>query len=199
MLSYHNPEAVRIFELPIYRCTEAQHWSDEKERFESWIEPLEIGFYVGGRTPERVKIWEKHREDLYQRAVTLWDFNQVVGWIRLYAWPGNIRAYLFFPRERVTKIMRRKTFETRRGNFIEMYVFPEQSNAEILSKLKKTILAEASANSRLRKLYVDTGVLDVLGPHIDWIGLTKSRERRPVFQKDRFWSKLADAQKRSSI
>ena len=97
MLSYHNPEAVRIFELPIYRCTEAQHWSDEKERFESWIEPLEIGFYVGGRTPERVKIWEKHREDSYQRAVTLWDFNQVVGWIRLYAWPGQYQGVSILP------------------------------------------------------------------------------------------------------
>jgi hypothetical protein len=64
----------------------------------------------------------------------LWDFNQIVGWLRLYAWSGNIRAGLFFVREPITKIMREKTFDTRRGNFIEMYVFPKQSNEKILAK-----------------------------------------------------------------
>jgi hypothetical protein len=175
MLSYHNPDAERILEIPIYRCTDEQHRAQEKERFESWVEPLETGFYIGGRTPERVKIWEEYRADSYRRTVTLWDFNQIVAWLRLYAWSGNIRAYLFFVRESMAKIMRHKTFNTSRGNFIEMHVFPKQSNEEILAKLKKLILAQAAANSRLRRLYVDMGVLDVLGPHIDWIGLTKSR------------------------
>jgi hypothetical protein len=129
---------------------------------------------MGGKTPELVKIWKEHRAESYQRAITPWDFNQIVGWIRLFAWPRNIRGYLFFVRERVTGIMRQRTFVTRRGNFIEMNVFLEQTNEEIIAKLKKTILAQAAANSRLRRLYVDTGVLDTLGPHIDWIGLTKS-------------------------
>ena len=115
---------------------------------------------MGGKTPERVKIWEEHRAESYQGAVTPWDFNQIVGWIRLYAWPGNIRAYVFLVEERMIRIMRQKTFVTRRGNFIEIYVFPEQSNEEILANLKKNILAQAAANSRLRRLYVDAGVLD---------------------------------------
>jgi hypothetical protein len=179
MLPYHIPGSERILELPIYRCTEEQHWADEKQKFESWMEPSEAGFYLGGRTPERVKISEDCRAEAYRRAITLWDFNQIVGWIRLYTWPENIRAYLFLPNERITKIMRRKTFSTRRGNFIEMRVFPEQSNKEILTKLKKAILSEVAERSRLRSLYVDMGVLDVLGPHINWISLTKSRTQKP--------------------
>lgn len=199
MLSYHNPDAERILEIPIYRCTEEQHRAQERERFELWIEPLETRFYSGGRTPERVKIWEEHRADLHQRMVTLWDFNQIVGWLRLYAWSGNIRAYLFFVRERVTKLMRHKTFRTERGNFIEMRVFPEQSNEETLAKLKKTILAEAAANSRLRRLYVDMGVLDVLGPRIDWIGLTKPQSQKPHFDTAPLWTELADVHKPLAI
>ena len=71
MLSYHNPDAERILEIPIYRCTDERHRAQEKERFESWIEPLETGFYIGGRTPERVKIWEEYRADSYRLTVTL--------------------------------------------------------------------------------------------------------------------------------
>ena len=128
MLLYHMLGSERILEIPIYRCTEEQHRKEEKQNFEIWIEPLEKSFYAGGKTAERVRIWEDYRRDAYQRVVTIWDFNEVVGWIRLYAWTGNIRAYLFFCKERITRVLRRKIFETRRGNLIEMYVFPEQSN-----------------------------------------------------------------------
>ncbi len=197
MLPYHEPGSERILELPIYRCTEEQHRAEEKERFESWIELFETNFYLGERTPERVKIWDDHRQRSYAQMTTLWDFNEIVGWIRLYTWPGNIRAYLFFMKERITKVTRHKTFDTGRGNFIEMRVFPNQSNEEILSKLKARILAEVAESRRLRRFYVDTGVLDTLGPHIDWIGLTKPP--RPVFDMSRLWAELADAQKRPQI
>jgi hypothetical protein len=33
-------------------------------------------------------------------------------------------------------------------------------------------LVEARGSPRMRRLYIDTGVLDVLGPHIDWLALT---------------------------
>jgi hypothetical protein len=197
MLSYHEPGSERILEIPIYRCSDEQHRKEEQERFESWIEPFEAGYYLGGRTPERVKIWDEHRERSYSDMTTKWDFNEIVGWIRLYTWPGNIRAYLFFVKERITKVMRRKTFDTRRGNFIEMRTYPEQSNEEILVELRARILAGVAEHRRLRRLYVDLGVLDVLGPHIDWIGLTKPP--KPVFDKDGFWAELVDAQKPSSI
>jgi hypothetical protein len=198
MLSYHIPGSERILEIPIYRCTDEQHRDQEDKDFETAMKLPEVQFFLGGRTPERVKIWQNYRESAYGRAVTLWDFNQIVGWIRLYTWPGNIRAYLFLTRERVTKVMRRKTFHTKRGNFIEMNVFPNQSNAEILEKIKESILAVMAGHHRLRRFYVDMGVLDVLGPHIDWIALTKP-PAPPAFDPERFWADFGAAQKRPSI
>jgi hypothetical protein len=56
-----------------------------------------------------------------------------------------------------------------------------------------------AGHRRLRRLVVDMGVLDVLGPYIDWIGLTKSRSQKPDFDIGRFWAELSDAQKQSSI
>jgi hypothetical protein len=158
---------VRVLEIPIYRCTEEQHQKEEDERFEAWIEPLETAFYLDGRMPERVQRWENYRSELRSRMVIPWDFNEIIGWIRLYTWPGNIRAYLFSTRERITRVMRRKTFETRRANFIEMRVYPNETNHEILVGLKARILAGITEHRRLHRAFVDTGVLDTLGPHID--------------------------------
>src|SRR5262249_33459021 len=109
MLPYHIPGTERILELPIYRCDAEQHRVEEQEKLEAWIKPLEAQWYLGGKTPERVKLWEDYRQDMYRSKITVWDFNEIVGWIRLYAWPGNIRAYLFLVKERITKVMLHKS------------------------------------------------------------------------------------------
>jgi hypothetical protein len=178
MLQHHIPEAERILEIPLYRCTQEQHWAEEERDFEARIAAPEVAFLAGGRTEERVTIWENYRAESHGSVVTLYDFNQIVGWIRLYAWPGKVRAYLFMPRERVSKALRCKTFETRRGNFVEFCVFPDNSNKEIFVKLKTRILAEVANHSRTRGLHVDLGVLNILGPHIDWVGLTQTQTQR---------------------
>jgi hypothetical protein len=197
MLSYHIPSSERFLELPVYRCTEDQHDKEQDEQFEFAAQYMRSAYHMLGKTPEQEKDFDDFRQEWFRREGRPWDFNQIVGWIRLYTWPGNIRAYLFFVSERITKVMRRKRFITKRGNFIELRVFPEQSNEEILTNLKSTILEAAAGNSRLRRLSVDTGILDVLGPYIDWISLTKSRIQEPRFEMDRFWAESADAQKHS--
>jgi hypothetical protein len=67
--------------------------------------------------------------------------------------------------------MRQKQFDCDRGNFLEMRVYANQSNLMILEELKKRIHA-IGESPRMRRFYIDTGVLDVIGPHIDWLALT---------------------------
>jgi hypothetical protein len=52
-----------------------------------------------------------------------------------------------------------------------MPVFANQSNVMILEELKKRIHTTGTSPG-MRRLYIDTGVLDVIGLHIDWLGLT---------------------------
>jgi hypothetical protein len=198
MLSYHIPGGERILEIPIYRCTDEQHRDEEDRRFEEWIRLQEEQFFYlgGGRYPDRIKIWEDHRRKAYGRAGALWDFNQIIGWIRLYTGPGHVRGYLFLTKERITKITRRKTFQTRRGSFIQFRVYPNQSNLEILARLKTAIHAAIADHRRLRRCCVDTGVLDVLGPHIDWLGLIRPPIPAP-FDPERFRADLTSEQSAS--
>ena len=99
-------------------------------------------------------------------------FNQIVGWIRLYARRGNIVGYLFFVHGRVTKNKVSKRFLIQPGHFLEMRVFDHEPSVEIFRRLKQTIIEKSRDSRRLRGLHVDTGVLDVLGPLIDWAGIT---------------------------
>jgi len=34
MIEYHQPGAQRILELPVYRCTEEQHYREQEAKFE---------------------------------------------------------------------------------------------------------------------------------------------------------------------
>ena len=118
--------------------------------------------FCGATIPYRLKAdKEEFGNEWYKRNGCLWEFNQIVGWIRLYAWTGNIAAYLFFVRQRITKNMCRKRFSLDRGKFLEMRVYADQSNLMILEKLKKTIHATGES-PRMWRLYIDTGVLEVV-------------------------------------
>jgi hypothetical protein len=52
-----------------------------------------------------------------------------------------------------------------------MRVFANQSNLMILEELKNRVHTNGQS-PRMRRRYIDTGVLDVVGPYIDWLALT---------------------------
>src|SRR5271165_3458901 len=165
MIEYHQPGAQRILELPVYRCTEEQHYREQEAKFEMaarWVKESLRALNKDLDTAEDLQVF---RTDWFKREGCPWDFNQIVGWIRLYTWTGNIAAYLFFVRERISKNMSRKRFVWERAKFLEMRVFEHESNAQILDNLKTKILSERNESTRLRRLYVDIGVLDVLNEH----------------------------------
>ncbi len=172
MINYHQPGARRILELPIYRCKEEQYYKEQEDKFEAEVNATQQSYRSCGATIPYITKTDKDqfKLDWYKRNVCIWDFNQIVGWIRLYAWTGNIAAYSFFVRQPITKIMRLKQFDWDRVKFLEMPVFGNQSNAMILKELKKRI--HTTASHGMRRRYIDTGVLDVIGPHIDWLALT---------------------------
>ena len=178
MINYHHPEAQRILELPIYRCTEEQHYSEQEARYESAAQWTKQSLQMLTHKCPKFAAQEMEicRREWFRREAYPWDFNQIVGWIRLYAWTGNIAAYLFFVSGRIAKTMIRKRFIWKQEKFLEMRVFSNQSSTQILEKLKKRLSEESDDSSRVLRLYVDTGVLDVLGPHIDWVALTRRQK-----------------------
>ncbi len=171
MIEYHQPGARRILELPVYRCTEEQHYKEQEEKCEEAGSFVKQSLCMLGKDPVTASEAVQFRRDWYKREGCPWEFNQIVGWIRLYTWTGNIGAYSFFVRQKIARNMSRKQFVLR-GKFLEMRVYTDQSNPMILEKLKNTITAESRESPRMQRLYIDTGILDVIGPDIDWLALT---------------------------
>jgi hypothetical protein len=115
---------------------------------------------------------ERVRSDWLRWYGHLWDFNEVVAWVRLYARAGSIGASLFVTNKRVSKRMVHKRFVWDSWNFLDISVSDNQSSAEIFDDLKNAILAESRRRFKGQR-YIDIGVLDVLGPHLDWVALTR--------------------------
>jgi hypothetical protein len=174
MYPYHHPGAQRILELPVYRCTEEQHYRDQKCRCDAAVQPIKQSLQtVPNISPERVaQELEDFRNSWLQREEYMWDFNEVVGWIRLYARAGSIGASLFVVNQRVSKSMVRKRFVWDSSNFLVMSVYENQSNSEIFRNLKELVIDESHSRFKGRR-YIDIGVLDIIGPHLDWAALTR--------------------------
>ena len=172
MIKYHHPGAQRILELPIYRCTEERHYEEQEAKCEFAAQWTRQSLRMLNKGPQFDKEqMDSFRTDWFAREGCSWDFNQVIGWIWLYARAGNIGAYLFLVNERISKTMVRKRYKWD-GYFLEMSVADDHSSAELFDDLRKRILAESRRWFKGRRFYVDIGVLDVLGPHLDWVALT---------------------------
>jgi hypothetical protein len=168
-----HPEFQRIFELPIYTCTEKDHYKEQEASFEiaagQFMKPH---LQILNKGPEfDAKQMENFRRNWFEREGRPWDFNRIVGWVRLYARKGNIVGYLFFVAGRTTKNMVRKRFLIQRGKFLEVRVSESESSAEIFERLRRTIIEKSRDSRKVRALHLDTDVLDVLGPFIDWAAM----------------------------
>jgi hypothetical protein len=181
MYPYHHPHAQRILELPVYRCTEEQYYREQDANYECVAQDYERILQRFSHMPESPPEWMKgfRPESVAERMKAFriewklypWDFNEVVGWIRLYVRAGSIGASLFVVNTKISKNMARKKFVWETSNFIELSVSEGQTSADIFNVLRSNIIAENLRRFK-GKRYVDTGVLDILGPHLNWVILT---------------------------
>jgi hypothetical protein len=175
---YHHPRARRILELPVYRCTEEQYYRDQNARYEAEAQSLE---QFMRRMPD-IDDPEAFKNHWFTRQENPWDFNQVVAWIRLYARTDGIGASLFLiPYKRMPKDIgrgRRRGFKWDSNNFLDMWVSDNHSSTDIFEEIRELLVT--TARQRFKGWYIDMGVLDVLGPHLNWVALTRDFQPRPT-------------------
>jgi hypothetical protein len=171
MYPYHHPHAQRILELPVYRCTEEQYYREQKASYESAAKQYQQMLQRAG--PDMLeRVAQEMKAFRIRWKIYPWDFNEVVGWIRLYARAESIGASLFLVTTKISKTMSRKKFGWDSSNFLEILISKNQTSADIFEHLRSSIIVETLRRFR-GKRYVDTGVLDVFGPHLDWVLLTR--------------------------
>ena len=152
-----------FFEVPIYRCSPEQHLLETECLKARLLEPIQ---YQKTSNPENFHFFEQLFDS---RTRYTWDFNEIVGYIRLYPLGTQIRGELWFMKaKRLRRGMKKKLRWIEKA--FELNCSPSESNADIGSRVLARVNAlenEAPCQGR----YIDTLSLSNVASFLDWGGL----------------------------
>ena len=146
-------------DIPIYRCTPKQF---EIQNNKILVRQLQF-----------VKVPEfRMNDELYFKNKALWDFNEIVGWIRLTVAKQSIVGELFWtPLKRLGR-GRWKGFRYP-GRIFELNVKPGE-RSELIFKNLRSRIEKLKEEHPFEKRHIDLRVLNFIGPHLDWCKLISS-------------------------
>jgi len=168
----------RIFEIPIYRLSPEAYARETECPRQAAEEPdamlVTSGLWASLSDAERatfIRQWQ----DLFAESddAKVWLYNDIVGFICLFATPGQIKAeYWFIDAKRLRRDTSRKIFKYR-DKLFEIHILSSDTNADICTRLLNGF-SQAMQADRLRKRHLDLGVFHRTASAIDWRDLTRS-------------------------
>lgn len=155
-----------IFDIPIYRKSKQEFINETNSHFKKrvkWIEshdPFE--------RPLESDVLSRVKHSVIAESGGPWQFNQIVGWFRLYVEGNKIGCHPWWvDAERITRRMRKKRFYMKTFSDILGIHFTTESSEEIFERLLKRLTNLASEPMYMNR-YVDFDVFQRIGPHINW-------------------------------
>lgn len=169
-----------IFDIPVYRVNSAEFDKETKlllAKRLSWL----ASFDPQRRLPNR-RVKERELQSLIAAAGGAWQFNQTVGWLRLFAEGSTIGCHTWWvDAKRLNRRMRqRRLYLTTHSDTLGTW-FPAESSAEIFDTLL-TRLSDMAANPPYINRHVDLESFRRVGPFIDWRGILDSLAAQPIDQ-----------------
>jgi hypothetical protein len=167
----------KFFDVPVYRLPRKEY--DAKR--EAWIQkemdeqPAHVREWYAQDAKEAGRV----RSHLRQHYGGTWDFNEIIGFIRLHFLGTQIRGEWWrVTADRVTR-SRTKRFEFRDWKVTyEEEISAGSCNTELYALILK-YLARAQKEGHIKRFYVDTSIFERIGPYVDWNALLKKASERP--------------------
>ncbi|MBI5789024.1 MAG: hypothetical protein HZA78_09240 [Candidatus Schekmanbacteria bacterium] len=167
-----NKETPLYFaDIPVYRIQEEEYY---KKR-ENYIDKMMYGktselrernksFYE--RNIDNRIYFEDHLEKQYGGP---WDFNEIIGYVRLHFLGFQVRGELFMvDKKRITRT-RKKIFLFRTGKVVSETVFSTySSNEEIFNAILRYL---SNTKKELKPRFMDSASFEFMGKFIDWKNL----------------------------
>lgn len=155
---------VYFFDIPIFRCS-IEKWNAEK------LQRVK-------KLAARIKQDDKFSDDELKTAeswlasdFSSYRYSELVGMIRFYAMPGQIRAETFFTKNKKLVHNQKNKKWAYMGKLLEFMVFPEMTNNEIYDCIGRK-LKEECGKSYLRNRFVELTCFETTGRFIDYRKLT---------------------------
>lgn len=154
-------------ELAIYSYSEQEYL----QRCENYVERhLPRRLLENAGKPEWARFETNARQRLIDRFGGAWEYNQAVGWLRLYVLGNQLRGtYWFTSAKRVHTNAVRKQFDWQ-GRALELDISDDQASQDIFAELVEEV-REFARSSHIRRRHVDLRPLLLLGPFVDWRAL----------------------------
>ena len=157
-----------FFQVPIYRCTFDKFRNETLNKIKKRKEYLEDRWKWQKESPKMLSISRKAVFPAVERRAfeKPWKYNEIIGWIELYIWSGQIRGDLYY----IKKIERVKRFGKKEYYYLsktfEMNIFSNETSKQIFTRLLTTL--NSHFNEIFKNRYLDLDILKNAGKNINW-------------------------------
>jgi hypothetical protein len=155
-------------DLPVYRLDADAYYRDrdayvEKSLFPPGTMQEENVRRMEALDPNSLIPW---RSSLHRFYGGCWEFNEIVGYIRLHILGNQVRGeYYATGKKRIVR-SRRKMFEFRTWKLVtEGFIERPYGDAEVLSAVMDYV---ARCREALPRRHIDSSVLEAIAPHVRW-------------------------------
>ncbi len=145
-----------FFEIGIYRCPAKQHYEELANGKRKYVEQLEYE----PQNYENVSTWYD------QNRWPSWDYNEAVGWLRLYRFGSQIRGELWFIRAKRITRGAKKQFSNL-GKVFELSFDPSHSEQDIREEIFRA-LKDAANNRPIKGRYLDLKCFQSTSSALRW-------------------------------
>ncbi len=160
-----------FFDVPVYRLGEEKYYAEMNHHIEDVLFPPTSR----GSETQRERDREKPEENAGIRGALArsyggcWRYNEIIGYIRLHFLGTQIRGEWYSVKRKRIVRTRTKTLEYRHWKLApEIEVPDDATSSEIFELVLDYVVA---CRKELKGRYIDSEMLEFLGPHIDWQGV----------------------------
>ena len=163
-----------VLDVPIYRISPDQHEQDERRRLKQFLEQQALIYQDMGKSISQEQVAKCEHQWISGYSM-LWHYNEVVAWLHLYVFmDSQVRGELYRAHGERHRRGGKREFHWS-GRCFETDVFPGESNDQIYQNVLRDV-REVGKGPSFRRRFIDTSVLEQIGPILDWTRLVLGEE-----------------------
>jgi hypothetical protein len=164
-------KCIYFLDLPVYRISQDRYYDEREKHIVKTICGTEI--CKNEMSESQMYFYNKFRRPLGQRYGGVWEFNEIVGYIKLHFLGGQVRGEYFTTNTKRKVRTRKKLFVYSTHKLApEINLSRNATNAEIYEKILKYV--ERCKNELPSSRFIDDKYIKCMGPYIDWSVLIRS-------------------------
>ena len=165
------PADFYFFDVPVYQIEEKKYYSERDRWVDQILFPPNDPYSSVRREKELQdpRSLVGSRDHLERSFGGCWRYNEIIGYIRLHFLGSQIRGEYYGVQKRRIVRTRRKILEYQAWKLApEIDIPPKSKSSEILNLIVEYI---NDCRNELKGRFVDSRILDAIGPYVDWRGI----------------------------